>query len=229
MKYCGLCFVFCVIMGVRIKRTMLVLRKKPWRAVMSILYDYFGGLYINLTNRCPNQCEFCIRNFTDSLGSADSLVLKEDPTVEEVKAELRRWDVNAYDEVIFCGYGEPTERLPELLELARHIKAAYGKPIRINTNGLADLIWERETAPDLEGIIDAVSVSLNEADAESYQRLCHPRFGLKSYDAILKYIEDVKKYVPYVAVSVVSGAVSRDALEKCRAKAGEMGVHFKVR
>ena len=142
---------------------------------MTIIYDYFGGLYINLTNRCPNRCEFCIRNFTDSLGTADSLVLKRDPSVDEVKEELRRWDVNAYDEVIFCGYGEPTERLPELLELARHIKAAYGKPIRINTNGLADLIWERETAPDLAGVIDAVSISLNEADAESYERLCHPR------------------------------------------------------
>ena len=196
---------------------------------MTIIYDYFGGLYINLTNRCPNRCEFCIRNFTDSLGSADSLVLKRDPSVDEVKEELRRWDVNAYDEVIFCGYGEPTERLPELLELARHIKAAYGKPIRINTNGLADLIWERETAPDLAGVIDAVSISLNEVDAESYERLCHPRFGIKSYDAILKYIEDVKQYVPYVAVSVVSGSISRASLEACRAKAGQMGVHFKVR
>ena len=81
---------------------------------MSIVYDYFGGLYINLTNKCPNACEFCIRNFTNSLGDADSLVLKEDPTIEEVKAELERWDVTAYDEVVFCGYGEPTERLPEL-------------------------------------------------------------------------------------------------------------------
>ncbi|MBQ9060766.1 MAG: radical SAM protein [Firmicutes bacterium] len=196
---------------------------------MSIVYDYFGGLYINLTNRCPCRCEFCIKNFTNSLGTADSLMLDHEPTVEEVKAELRGWDVNNYDEVIFCGYGEPTERLDELLEIARFIKAAYGKPIRINTIGLADLIWERETAQDLAGIIDAVSISMNEADAESFERLCHPRFGRKSYDAMLKYIEDAKKYVPDVAVSVVSGSISREALEKCRAKAGEMGVRFKVR
>ena len=133
---------------------------------MSIVYDYFGGLYINLTNKCPNACEFCIRNFTDSLGDADSLVLKEDPTIEEVKKELESWDVSRYDEVVFCGYGEPTERLPELLDLARHIKAKYGKQIRINANGLADLIWGRPTAPDLKGVIDAVSVSMNEADAQ---------------------------------------------------------------
>ena len=196
---------------------------------MSIVYDYFGGLYINMTNRCPCRCEFCIKNFTNSLGTADSLMLDHEPTVEEVKAELRQWDVQDYDEVIFCGYGEPTERLDELLEIARFIKAAYGKSIRINTIGLADLIWERETAPDLAGVIDAVSISMNEADAESFERLCHPRFGRRSYDAMLKYIEDVKKYVPDVAVSVVSGSISREALEKCRAKAGEMGVRFKVR
>ena len=196
---------------------------------MSIVYDYFGGLYINMTNRCPCRCEFCIKNFTNSLGTADSLMLDHEPTVEEVKAELRQWDVQDYDEVIFCGYGEPTERLDELLEIARFIKAAYGKPIRINTIGLADLIWERETAPGLAGVIDAVSISMNEADAESFERLCHPRFGRRSYDAMLKYIEDVKQYVPDVAVSVVGGSISREALEKCRAKAGEMGVRFKVR
>ena len=196
---------------------------------MAVVYDYFGGLYINLTNRCPCRCEFCIRNFTDSLGSADSLMLTREPTVEEVKEELRSWDVTGYDEVIFCGYGEPTERLEELLEISRFVKAAYGKPIRINTIGLADLIWERETAPELAGVIDAVSISMNESDAESFERLCHPRFGRKSYDAMLKYIEDVKKYVPYVAVSVVSGSLLPDHIEKCRAKAAEMGVAFRIR
>ena len=196
---------------------------------MSIVYDYFGGLYINITNRCPNACEFCIRNFTDSLGDADSLVLKEDPTIDEVKKELESWDVRRYDEVVFCGYGEPTERLPELLELARHIKAKYGRQIRLNTNGLADLIWGRPTAPDLKGVIDAVSISLNEADAQKYLDLCHPRFGLQSYDAIIKYIEDVKNYVPYVAVSVVTHAISADSLQRCREKAEELGVVFKMR
>jgi len=196
---------------------------------MSIVYDYFGGLYLNITNKCPNACEFCIRNFTNSLGDADSLVLKENPTVEEVKEELARWDVNSYDEVVFCGYGEPTERLPELLELARYIKARYGRQIRINTNGLADLIWGRPTAPDLKGVIDAVSVSMNEADAQKYYDLCHPRFGLQSYDAIIKYIEDVKKYVPYVATSVVTSAISRESIAACEKKARELGVVFKLR
>lgn len=195
----------------------------------SIVYDYFGGLYINLTNKCPNACRFCIRNFTDSLGDADSLVLDKDPSVEEVKAELRQWDVSRYDEVVFCGYGEPTERLKDLLELAAFIKASWGKPVRINTNGLADLIWGEETAPWLKGKIDMVSISLNEADRDKYYNLCMPRFGRESYDAILKYIQDVKQYVPQVTVSVVSSAISREALDKCRAKAAELGVEFKMR
>ena len=196
---------------------------------MSIVYDYFGGLYLNITNKCPNACEFCIRNFTNSLGDADSLVLKQDPTIEEVKAELERWDVRSYDEVVFCGYGEPTERLPEVLDLARHIKAKYGRQIRINTNGLADLIWGRPTAPDLKNVIDAVSVSMNEADAQKYYDLCHPRFGLQSYDAVIKYIEDVRAYVPYVAVSVVTGAISQESVAICREKARQLGVVFKLR
>ena len=195
----------------------------------SIVYDYFGGLYINLTNKCPNACRFCIRNFTDSLGDADSLVLDKDPSVEEVKAELRKWDVSRYDEVVFCGYGEPTERLKDLLELAAFIKASWGKPVRINTNGLADLIWGEETAPWLKGKIDMVSISLNEADRDKYYDLCMPRFGRESYDAILKYIQDVKQYVPQVTVSVVSSAISRESLDTCRAKAAELGVEFKMR
>lgn len=196
---------------------------------MTTVYDYFGGLYINLTNRCPCRCEFCVRNYTDNLGSADSLFLDHEPTVEEIKNELRKWDVSRYEEVIFCGYGEPTERLDDLLVIARWISASYGKPVRINTNGLADLIWNRDTAKDLKGVVNAVSISLNEADSEKYNSLCHPKFGEGSYDAILNYIKEVKKYVPSVTVSVVGSAISRESVEKCREMAGEMGVMFRVR
>ena len=194
-----------------------------------IVYDYFGGLYINLTNRCPCRCEFCIKNFANGLGTADSLLLDREPTVDEVKQELRNWDVESYDEIIFCGYGEPTQRLDDLLILAAWLKENYGKPIRINTIGLADLIWKRRTAPDLEGLIDAVSVSMNEADAKKYTALCHPVYGEQAYEAMLAYIEDVKRFVPFVAVSVVSHSISRESLEACREKARQLGVAFKVR
>ena len=194
----------------------------------SIIYDYFGGLYINLTNRCPCKCEFCVKNYTDGLGSADSLLLDSEPTADEVIEGLKKWNVDKYEEVVFCGYGEPTERLDVLLEIAEYIKATYNKPIRINTIGLADLIWGRETASELEGLIDTVSVSMNEADAEKFNALCHPKFGIRSYDAMIKYIKDVKKYVPRVATSVV-GCISEESIDLCRKKAEELEVGFRVR
>ena len=192
-----------------------------------VLYEYCGGLYVNLTNRCPCSCDFCIKNFTDGLGSSDSLLLTEEPSVSDVMEEMEQWDMDEFDEVVFCGYGEPTQRLPELLQIAEQVKDKYGKRTRINTIGLADLIWQEETAPKLEGLIDSVNVSMNEADEEKYEALCHPVFE-GSYDAMLKYVEDIRKYVPDVSVSVV-GCISRDSIEKCRQKAEDLGVRFRVR
>lgn len=200
----------------------------------SVVYDYGGGLYINLTNKCPCKCDFCIRNFTDRLGDADSLFLDKEPTVEEVKEELKKWNPAEYEEVVFCGYGEPTERLDVLLEIAKYIRSEYIKEgsklkiIRLNTNGLADLIWGEPTAHKLQGIIDTVSISLNEADAEKYEKLCHPKFGIKSYDAMIDFIKDVKNYVPNVATSVV-GVISEESIGKCREKAKELDVAFRIR
>lgn len=193
-----------------------------------VLYDYGRGLYANITNRCPCRCEFCIRDMTDSLGSADSLWLKREPTVEEVIAMLKEWDLNAYEELVFCGYGEPTERLDDLLAIAGYVKANTDLSVRINTNGLSDLINGKETCPMLEGIIDSVSVSLNQSDAEKYTELCHPKFGPAAYDAMLKFTKDVQRYVPHVAMSVV-GVIPEEDIEKCREIAAGLGVPFRVR
>ena len=196
---------------------------------MTIVYDYFGSLYMNLTNKCPCRCEFCIRNQTDGLGTADSLFLDREPSVDEVMAELEKWDPAKYNELVFCGYGEPTERLDDLLEIARRIKAKYGSYIRINTNGLSDLINDCETAPRLKGLIDSVSVSMNEADEEKYLALCHPRYGRGSYDAMIRFLTDVREYVPDVACSVVSSWITEESIERYRQKAQQLGVEFKVR
>ncbi|MCQ2547842.1 MAG: TatD family nuclease-associated radical SAM protein [Clostridia bacterium] len=198
------------------------------------VYDFGGGLYLNITNKCPCACHFCIRNFTDGLGDADSLFLDHEPSVKEVLEELEKWPVTKYDELVFCGYGEPTERLDALIEIAKFVRAKYMgkdsrlKTIRLNTNGLADLINGKPTAHMLEGVIDSISISMNEADAEKYYELCEPVFGLKSYDAIFDYIRDVKQYVPHVASSVV-GVISSQSIEICRKKAQELGIDFRVR
>ena len=173
-----------------------------------VFYDYGSGLYANITNRCPCRCEFCIREMVDALGSADSLWLKREPTLEEIKELLNEWDLRYFGELVFCGYGEPTERLSDLLEVAKYAKKK--KPslkIRINTNGLSDLINGRDTTEDLRGIVDAVSISLNDMSAEDYMNLCHPKFGIGSYDAILDFARRVKNVVPDVTMSVVSGGI----------------------
>ena len=200
-----------------------------------VLYDYASGLYVNMTNRCPCRCEFCIRNMVDSLGDADSLWLKREPSVSEVKELLKEWGVgpglsSKYDELVFCGYGEPLERLEDVLELCRYVKENTGLRTRINTNGLADLIHGHRTAPDFQGAVDAVSISLNAASAEKYDQLCHPKFGLDSWSAIQEFTRDVKEFVPDVIMSVVSGTIPAEDIEICRNIAEkDLQVRFRVR
>jgi len=195
-----------------------------------VFYDYAGEIYANITNKCPCRCEFCIRDMVDSLGGADSLWLKREPGLEEIFELLAQWDLSRYSELVFCGYGEPTERLDDLLEIARRVKTNHNIKIRINTNGLADLINGRETAAELEGLIDAVSVSLNTSDPEKYEKLCHPVFGHESFGAIIDFTRKVKEYVPDVTMSVVGGTIPAEDVEKCRRIAcEELGVKFRVR
>ena len=195
-----------------------------------VLYDYASGLYVNMTNRCPCRCEFCIRDMVDSLGDADSLWLKREPTVEEVKEMLGQWKLSNYTELVFCGYGEPMERLEDVLQLCRYVKETTPLKTRINTNGLSDLLHGRRTAPELSGLVDAISISLNAASAEKYDRLCHPKFGMEAWPAILRFTEDVKQHVPDVTMSVVGGTIPEQDVDICRQIAQtQLGVKFRVR
>ena len=195
-----------------------------------VFYEYGGGLYANLTNRCPCRCEFCIRDMVGALGDADSLWLRREPTLDEIKELLSEWDLSQFYELIFCGYGEPTERLGDLLETARLAKELCPSiRIRINTNGLSDLINKRDTTEDLRGIIDAVSVSLNAKGPEEYLALCHPRFGIGAFDAIIDYTRRVKEVVPDVTMSIVGGTIPRQDEGPCRNIAESLGVKFRIR
>lgn len=195
-----------------------------------VFYEYGGGLYANLTNKCPCRCEFCIRDMVGALGDADSLWLRREPTLDEIKELLQEWDLSQFYELVFCGYGEPTERLSDLLETARLAKKLCpGIKIRINTNGLSDLINKRDTTEDLRGIIDAVSVSLNAKGPEEYLALCHPRFGIQAFDAIIDYTRRVKEVVPDVTMSIVGGTIPRQDEGPCRNIAESLGVKFRIR
>jgi len=195
-----------------------------------VIYDYADGLYFNITNRCPCSCDFCIRNLVDSLGDADSLWLKREPSVDEVMEMLQEWDLSRYSEIVFCGYGEPTERLEELLEITRRIKSTHpDMRCRVNTNGLSDLINGRKTAGEFAGVIDAVSISLNAATDLKYLELCHPVFGVESFEAIKKFTSDIKAYVPDVTMSIVGGTIPSEDEPVCRDIAEKLGVKFRRR
>ncbi len=193
-----------------------------------ILYDYGRGLYANITNRCPCRCEFCIRNMTGGLGTADSLWLKREPTYEEIVEEIRSWELAPYDEFVFCGYGEPTERLEDMLRVADYIHENTHLSVRLNTNGLSDLINGKDTAPLMEGRIDSISISLNQCTEDKYYELCHPSFGKEAYGAMLKFTEEVKKFVPQVAMSVV-GVIPMADIAACEKIAEDLDVPFRVR
>lgn len=193
-----------------------------------IIYTYEGSAYMNITNKCPCSCVFCIRSNGDGLGSAETLWHKKDPTLEEIKAEIDSFDFTPYKEVVFCGYGEPTQALDNLIESAKYLKEKYGLKIRLNSNGLGDLINGKETAKMLSGIVDCISISLNAPDAESYQRVSRSKFGDKSFDAVIQFATDCKKYIPEVKFTVVD-VITAEEIEKCKKISAELGIPLRVR
>lgn len=193
-----------------------------------IIYTYTGSVYLNITNKCPCSCIFCIRSNGDGLGSAETLWHKKDPTIEEIKAEIDSFDFSGYDEVVFCGYGEPTQALDNLIETAKYLKEKYGLKIRLNSNGLSDLINGKPTAHLLEGLVDCISISLNAPDAKSYHRVTRSRFGEDAFPAVLKFAEDCKKYIPNVKFTAVD-VISEEEIAECRTIADKMEIPLRIR
>ena len=193
-----------------------------------IVYTYGGSVYMNITNKCPCSCVFCIRGNGDGLGSAESLWLKKDPTLEEIESEIDKFDFSPYSEVVFCGYGEPTQALDNLIASAKYLKEKYGLKIRLNSNGLSDLINGKETAKLLDGVVDSISISLNAPNAKRYQEVSRSRFGEDAYPALLKFAADCKKYIPKVKFTVVD-VISKEEIDECRKIADDMGIPLRVR
>ncbi|HIR52024.1 MAG TPA: radical SAM protein [Candidatus Onthovicinus excrementipullorum] len=196
---------------------------------MTVLYEVGDNLYVNLTNKCSNNCDFCTRNNCNGYGDANDLWLHgHEPTVEEVKVLFDQRDMSRYHEVVFCGFGEPTERVDDVAELARYVKEKYGKVTRINTNGQSDLINGRPTAHLFAGVMDTVNVSLNTCSADKYDAECHSIFGKDAFEALIRYAVDCSKYVGKVVFSVVD-VIPPEDIEQCRRIAEENGIGFRVR
>ncbi len=197
---------------------------------MCITYEVDSGLYINITNRCSNRCEFCIRNNGDGAYGSESLWLMREPSVFEVFAHLNKIDLGKYSEAVFCGYGEPTFRLREAAIIALYIKAKRPDlPVRINTNGHSDLIFGEDTASLYKGAFDSVSISLNAPSSDRYEAMCHPVYKKEAFDAVLNFAKNVKKYVQNVSLSVVREYLLDGELEECERISRECGVALKVR
>lgn len=195
---------------------------------MTIVYEVGSNLYVNITNKCPCSCTFCIRQNADGAYGSDSLWLEHEPDIEEIKEALKKADFKKYNEIIFCGYGEPTERIDILCETAKYIKENNGPAVRLNTNGLSDLIHNKPTAKMLEGLVDTVSVSLNAGTKDEYLKVTRPKFGEVSYEAMQKFAAECKEYVKNVVFSVVD-VIGEDEIAASQSIADKLGITLRVR
>ncbi len=178
----------------------LQLFRIPAEEEVRVVYKIRNSLYVNLTNRCTNACTFCAKR-RDYRVKGHLLQLPGEPSVEQVLVLVG--DPSGYEEVVFCGFGEPLLRLEEVKEVARKLKRR-GARVRVNTDGLANLVYGRNILPELSGLVDALSVSLNAADAETYARICPNRYGPESFLALLDFLREAPRHVPSVAATAVA-------------------------
>lgn len=192
-----------------------------------IAYKIRNSLYLNITNRCPNSCSFCPREDSPYVKGHD-LGLDKEPSSQEIINTIENVeDVKRYDEVVFCGYGEPTERLDVIKTVAKYLREKGAKKIRLNTNGQGDLLNGRPISRELDGLIDSVCISLNSANSEEYRALCSPKYGDRAYSALLNFARMAGETFPEVTLTVVD--IPRLDTEACKQIARELGVNFRIR
>ena len=198
------------------------------KKAMTISYEVGDSLYLNITNKCPCACTFCLRQNGDGAYGSDPLWLEHTPSFEEITDNLSQRELDKYRNIVFCGYGEPTCELEMLKKVAKWLKERTKTPLRLNTNGLSDLVNHRSTAPEFAGLIDIISISLNAPDEADYMSVTRPSFGEGSYGAMLKFASEVKNYVPETVLTVVD-IIGEEQVEKSRKVAESVGVKLRVR
>ncbi len=193
------------------------------RFAPKIAYRIRDSLYLNITNLCSNACVFCVRNYTDFV-KGHNLRLDHEPSCQEVIDSLG--NLSDCREVVFCGYGEPTMRLDVLKTVARFLKDR-GAVVRLNTNGQGNLIHKKNIVPELVGLVDVISISLNVDDGEKYAELCKPRFARDAFRQVMVFARECKKLLPRTVLTVLD--MPQVDLKKCRRIAEELGVELRVR
>lgn len=194
-----------------------------------IIYSLEGGVYFNLTNKCPCSCSFCIRSKGEAVGDAKRLWHDVQPTFDEVKKAVDSYDFKNVGEAVFCGYGEPTSELDLLIKTAEYMKSLYpDMKLRLNTNGLSDLINQRPTAKKICSVIDIISVSLNETDSEKYDKITKNIFPGRAFGAMLDFTKECVACGNEVFMTVVD-VISKEDIEKSREICEACGAKFRVR
>lgn len=194
----------------------------------TITYIVGDSLYVNITNRCTNRCDFCIRNLGDGAYGSNSLWLDSEPSVQEITESILAHNLAEFKELVYCGYGEPTMRIEELVGSARAVKEVSDIPIRINTNGHGNYIHKRDVTPLLSGVIDKISISLNSPTEEGYDAVCHPVFK-GALAEIKDFASKARNHVPQVVFSVVETTISNEEIELCKRISSEIGIPLRVR
>jgi TatD family-associated radical SAM protein len=197
-----------------------------------IIYEFHGAYYVNLTNKCPNLCKFCIKNTAKMNFRGYNLNLqKKEPSVNQViKIIDEKFKENPLKEIVFCGYGEPVCRLDELLEISRHVKNHYPKiKIRINTNGMGNLVWKRDIVPQLKGLVDSVCISLNTANAEQWIDIMKPdaEYVENGFIGVLSFISSSVSMLPETIITAVD--LPEVDTEEVRKLANNMKAKFRLR
>ena len=206
------------------------------------VYPIRRSLYVNVTNACSNRCVFCPRSAGEFVVKGHDLRLEREPSAEEVLKALEaagcssakqracfaaKHEPKDYQEIVFCGFGEPTLRLDVLKQVGPEVKRRWGLRTRLDTNGQGSALAGRDIVPDLAEFLDAVSVSLDAPDAATYERLCRPTVP-NAFEAVCAFIRRAKELIPQVRATAV--AVPGLDLEAVRRLAEQgLGVEFHVR
>ena len=190
----------------------------------TLAYPIGDNLYLNITDRCTLRCAFCPKHASEPRVRGYDLSLGARPEVSEIIAALG--DPARYSEVVFCGFGEPTLRLKLVLEVSDYIQARHGR-VRVNTDGLANLVHKRNVLPELAGRVDALSVSMNAHNETVYNRHCRPALR-GSYQAMLSFLEQAPRYITEVTATAIDGLPGVD-ITACQRLAMERDVQFRRR
>jgi TatD DNase family protein len=166
----------------------------------TISYVFGENLYLNITNRCAMACPYCIKNKRNNNFNGNNLKLEKEPSAKEVIDSIG--DPKKYKEIIFCGYGDALIRIEEVKEISKWVKENDGK-VRINTAGLANVYHGKNILPELKGLVDVISISLNGANPDEHNRINKPMLKEKSFDEIIKFVTEAKKYISEVVVTAV--------------------------